>query len=659
MKWVMLYFIAFGIHSEFAISQAQPDIVQNGQKHLDDLLDCGLKAQERGAFDSAIVYFHTGVKLASQNAKYLRSLSLFYRHLGGLYVGHSNFAEGIYFYEKSLEAAKIVGDHEIYMQQLAEAGSAYMGANEPEKALQRFLLAREYGYKYNNPTILTRALNSLGDLSRQKGDPDQAIAYHQEAIEVNFQRTGNRNEHWACTSLGKIYTYREECDKATEYLNIVIDAMETDKVYNLAAQAYLNLALCDKYTGNLTGAIEKAEKAFAICQTLPDIDLQASIAEGLSVIYEEAGKPVEALKYQIKFKNLSDSLGNAMQARRISEIMFSQKEQKLLDQMAQNDKLLEVEKENRLRESKRYRNIIISTIIITLVTIGYGLFIYRSLQRNRKQKKIIQDQKEDILRSIHYAKRIQSAILPPISVLQDYLPECFVLYKPKDIVAGDFYWIEKFEDKVLLAVADCTGHGVPGAMVSVICNNGLNRAVREYGFTDPGEILTKTRDIVVSQFEKSEDEVHDGMDIALCVLEGHTLKFAGANNPLWLIRGEEIKEIEADKAPIGKFVTSKPFQTHELKLEPGDAVYLFSDGYSDQFGGNAVQNGKPANKNGQKFRGKKFKTSAFKSLLLSISKEPMSLQREIIHRTFENWRGELPQVDDVCVIGIRIQKNDD
>jgi serine phosphatase RsbU (regulator of sigma subunit) len=226
------------------------------------------------------------------------------------------------------------------------------------------------------------------------------------------------------------------------------------------------------------------------------------------------------------------------------------------------------------------------------------------------------------------------------------LQESFILYKPKDIVAGDFYWLESVPGPgkndsplVLFAAADCTGHGVPGAMVSVVCNNGLNRSVREYGLTDPGKILDKTREIVVQEFEKSEEEVKDGMDIALCSLKGTTLQYAGAHNPLWIIRNGELLETKANKQPIGKFDNPEPYTTHTIELQKGDSVYIFSDGFADQFGGD---------------NGKKLKTANFKKLLLSIQKENMQKQKELIDEAFESWKGNIEQLDDVCVIGVKI-----
>ncbi|UKN01159.1 tetratricopeptide repeat protein [Paracrocinitomix mangrovi] len=264
----------------------------------------------------------------------------------------------------------------------------------------------------------------------------------------------------------------------------------------------------------------------------------------------------------------------------------------------------------------------------------------------------IAEKQQEITDSINYAKRIQYAILPSDSLFENHLEESFVLYKPKDIVAGDFYWMQVVENpdqnKVLLAAADCTGHGVPGAMVSVVCNNALNRSIREHSLYEPGLILDQTREIVIKELSRNQEDVKDGMDIALVSLENENnpdgeaiLKFAGANNPLWVIReGEvEIEEYKPNKQPIGKFDYPQPFETQEIKLKKGDQFYLFSDGFADQFGGP---------------KGKKFKASNLKKLFLSIAKESMQKQKEKVDKVFEDWKGDLEQLDDICVIGVRI-----
>ena len=272
----------------------------------------------------------------------------------------------------------------------------------------------------------------------------------------------------------------------------------------------------------------------------------------------------------------------------------------------------------------------------------------------------IEQKNQEILDSLHYAKRLQEAILPPKRLVSRHLSNSFVLYKPKDIVAGDFYWLETAQggvspspapepaeatghDLVLFAAADCTGHGVPGAMVSVVCCNALNQATREFKLAQPASILDKTLTLVVEQFEKSEEEVKDGMDIALCAFNPATgeLQYAGAHNPLWIVRkgSTEIEILKGDRQPIGKFDHTKPFTNHTVQLHKGDTIYIFSDGFVDQFGGET---------------GKKLKQRRFRELMLSIQDQTLEEQRATIDRFFEEWKGEHDQVDDVCVIGMRV-----
>jgi len=217
-----------------------------------------------------------------------------------------------------------------------------------------------------------------------------------------------------------------------------------------------------------------------------------------------------------------------------------------------------------------------------------------------------------------------------------------VLFSPKDIVSGDFYWMTEKNDKFYFAVADCTGHGVPGAFVSIVGNNGLHRAVNEFGIDKPSEILDKVNELVEETFRQSSSkQIKDGMDIALCSYDRRTkvLEFSGANNPLYHISHGILTEIKGDKQPIGAFENRKKFTDKVVRLSSGDTIYIFSDGYCDQFGG-------PSRK--------KFKYNQFKNMLLSIQQKAMSEQKSFLHKTIESWKGDLEQVDDICVIGVKI-----
>lgn len=260
---------------------------------------------------------------------------------------------------------------------------------------------------------------------------------------------------------------------------------------------------------------------------------------------------------------------------------------------------------------------------------------------------LVSEKNKEITDSINYAKHIQNAILPSQQFFKAQLRHAFILYKPKDIVAGDFYWMYVNGDHLYFAAADCTGHGVPGAMVSVICANALNRAVKEFGIRDTGRILDKVRELVVDTFvnqennEGNESALKDGMDLSLCCLNTKTkeLTWSGANNPLWIVRNEELLEYKADKQPIGRTDHPKPFTSHVIQLQPNDGLYIFTDGYADQFGGE---------------KGKKFKYSQLKELLLKIRNRNAEEQFAAMDTELESWKGALEQVDDILVIGIKI-----
>lgn len=264
----------------------------------------------------------------------------------------------------------------------------------------------------------------------------------------------------------------------------------------------------------------------------------------------------------------------------------------------------------------------------------------RTLELKKVLVKVHQQRKE-ITENIHYAKRIQKAILPSNRIINDYFKENFIFYQPKDIVAGDFYWFEKYNEKIVFAVADCTGHGVSGAMVSIVCHNALNRALHEFGIEKPNEILDKVKSLVIETFSKSEEIVLDGMDLALCSLDPKTniLQFSGANNPLYIIRDNELLEIKADKQPIGKYDIENPFSLKEFQLQKNDMVYIFTDGFPDQFGGP---------------KGKKMKYNRFKELLNKVSQLPIKQQDANLRLEFEAWKGTLEQIDDVTIIGLRV-----
>ena len=371
-----------------------------------------------------------------------------------------------------------------------------------------------------------------------------------------------------------------------------------------------------------------------------------------------------------KQKNYDDSLSNkeAEITRKNNEIKnkyeevsaLENKQQKFLEQISQktlemNNLELEFQQKQKeiavksktIQDQKKIQNLTNSILILVVLFLGFTAFTFFRVRKSRNiissQKVDLEIKNQEINDSIQYAKGIQTAILPTFNTIHKHLKNSFVYYQPKDIVSGDFYWFEKVGNIILIAAADCTGHGVPGAMVSVICNSSLNKSVLEFNLTDPGLILDKTRELIIKEFEKSEEEIKDGMDIALCTIEQknnhYELKFAGAHNPLWLVRNGVLEEYKGNRQPIGRSVRKDRFKTEIFQLKKGDSFYIFSDGYVDQFGG---------------LKGKKYKSAPFKRYLLSINSKSMEDQKLLIAENFEKWKGNFDQLDDVCVIGVKV-----
>lgn len=300
-------------------------------------------------------------------------------------------------------------------------------------------------------------------------------------------------------------------------------------------------------------------------------------------------------------------------------------------------------------------NVGISVIMTFILTFNFKLENEMHQLKLVEVNEIVSEKNKEIIDSINYAKKIQQAYMPDQDLFYKIFNNAFLLYKPKDIVSGDFYWFYSPEKrKILLAVADCTGHGVPGALMSVICCNALNEVAVSGNIQKPAEILNQTRNIVKRNLKSSDQSGQkDGMDISLCLLDfsdenNVQMEWSGANNPIWILQANtnDIREIKGNKQPIGFHAQEHDFTNHQIQLSKGDTIYLFSDGYSDQFGGENLPEGRMG--------GKKFKDKNLQAFLSQIKNENMNNQKELLIDKFDSWKGGLEQIDDVCIIGVRI-----
>lgn len=389
--------------------------------------------------------------------------------------------------------------------------------------------------------------------------------------------------------------------------------------------------------------------------------LEQRCVKQLSILYEKTGDYKKAYFFQTEYYRLQDSLysvENRDEIIRLNQMkIYSEKALKDSLENAETERLrlLEEKKEQEIQDQKDKNNLYIQIgLIVALLLISIIAYaVYRNFKNNKKFSAVILEQKEEvelqkneltlvnqeITDSINYAKRIQSAILPSDQLLKKLFSNYFVYYQPKSIVAGDFYWAHEKENLRLFAAADCTGHGVPGAMVSVTCCAALNQAVEIDNLKLPGEILERTNKLVLDSFSNDDIEIQDGMDISLCAIDyaNKKLYFSGANNPVYIIRNDELHEIKGTKKAIGSKQVSEAFQTTEFDLEVGDLIVSFTDGFADQFGGDL---------------GKKYRYTQFKDFLVSIAKKD-NLENELA-REFNSWKRHEEQVDDICVFGVRI-----
>ena len=611
------------------------------------------------------LYRTLGNKLAVAGAS--RSIGKVHKKLG-------NHAKAIEQYTRNLKLYEELGDKKGIAGSLLSIGIIHWEQLDFTRTLDYFTRSLRINEELENKFGIASGLVNTGTVYKKLGDLDNnANGSYEKAID-NFDRSlkifeelGHKYGIAACyNNIGMVNyekgNYPEAIDWHTKSLKLreeMNNKMEISQILN-------NIGNDHYAMGDHNKALGYSSRALAYAREIGDIKQIKEASHSLWKVYKDLGRYQKALSVYELHIELRDSILSEKNQKEVirQEYKYTYEKQAAADSIkaaeaakVKDAQLLVQKAENEQQRQRSY--FLYGGLALALL---FGGFIFNRYRVTNKQKDIIEEQKEqveeqksivesaheqlgeknkEIMDSINYAKRIQSAILPPVKLIKEHLQDSFVLYKPKDIVAGDFYWMEPLEEQVLFAAADCTGHGVPGAMVSVVCNNGLNRSVREYGMTDPGKILDRTRDIVIQEFEKSEEEVKDGMDIALCSLQGTTLAYAGAHNPLWIVRNgaTEVEEVRADKQPIGKYDDPLPYTTHRIELQPGDTFYIFSDGYADQFGGE---------------RGKKLKSSNFKKLLLSLQQEPIQHQGPLLEEAFEKWKGNIEQLDDVCVIGVRV-----
>lgn len=576
-------------------------------------IDYGNVYYLKGDYSEALRYYIIGEKLAEEaNDKALEGICL--NNIGNIFRFQGNYDKAIDYYQKAYNLNRYIKDTVKTALALDNIGAVYNSKGEYEIALGYQLSALKMLEKSKNKRFLAEVLMNIGATSQDSKKYDAALNYFKRAIKLN-EEIGSKFGMIGCMiNMGNVFRSQKKYTEAIEILDRTMELAKEIGVKNYIKETALNL----------------------------------------SQAYEEMNQPQKALEYYKMYSDLKDSIFNDESTSQINELSAKyeadkrQKEIELLtkDQDLKNTKL------------KQKDTINIALFIgIFLVVILMGLVFYRYQEKRKannlleeknfainEQKELVSEKNREITDSINYARRIQDAMLPSHKILNEYFKDNFIFYQPKDIISGDFYWALRKDDKLYLAAADCTGHGVPGALMSMIGITFLRQIINELNITDTAEILNRLHIMVLDALNEDINSRNskDGMDLALLKIDlpNGNAQFTGAVRPLYIISKNGFEVVKGDRFSIGGIKTmEESYSSVEIELTSGKSFYMFSDGFADQFG----------QKNGKKFMVKKLQ-----NLLMEVHQYPMSEQSQKVSEIFNDWKGTLEQTDDVLLLGIKV-----
>jgi serine phosphatase RsbU (regulator of sigma subunit) len=665
-----------------------------------------------GDYSAAEAYYKTSLKLYQQ-AEDLKGIAAANQNLGNIYSQRGNWKQALDYYFESLKSYEAIDEQGGIARVLDAIGNVYnassnvAGSTDQDlvrKALDYYHRALEVKKKMNNERGLIASYLYIGDMFftsmtdsvkilqdsaeiaqkelviQQQGD--SALFYFMKAKKLNEIYQNPQFEGMLSDGIAEVFLNKQAYDSAYTYYKNALKAKEQmGNAFGIASTKY--------YLGNFfyeTGRIDSAliyyNDALDIAQNINAGQVERSISMALGNIYMDEGKFEQSANFYRNFISLNDSLQNEENTRRMTQLEMQ----------------YEFDKKEKIREeqAKRQRVILYFFIAGFLLMVLMALLIFRSYRVKQKANRMLEEknleisqknvmlnrqneeieaqrdeiesqrdfvitqrdkiaeQNKNITDSIVYAQRIQQAVLPPESFIRSLLPDHFILFKPRDIVSGDFYWAGRRDDKIVITAADSTGHGVPGAFMSLLGVSFLNEIISEFNGQElkPHEILNRLRTKIKTSLRQTGEakESKDGMDMALCVIDPETneLEYAGANNSMLRVRNNELTKFKADRMPVGvHYRDEQSFKTQSINAQAGDVYYIFSDGYVDQFGGK---------------KGRKFMLPRFKELILENHHKPMAQQKEIFDKTIEEWRNHPStslnepheQLDDILVIGFKI-----
>ncbi len=667
------------------------------------------------SYDKALDYFQRSHDIAIKANDQFSILSSIH-NMGLVYHNWGQFEKAVEQYQKALKLAHDRNDKRTIAHINLNIGVVYYDWEDYEKALEYYGKALKVNEELGDLPNMTHVLNNMAIIYEKSQQKDKALEHYTKALNIAKKAERQRSVAIAYLNIGNFYNGLKEYKKARHYYVKSLDIREAINDQKGIASSLISLGNVYSDQKQYTKAIDYYNSGVAILNELKHTPDLKEAYGAISETYKEMGNYKKALEYFDQYTALKDSMFNKEAHKNITDIQTKyetekkEKEIELLNKGKQLDKLKMREQNEAIQKQ---RILIISFIIVFILILIFSFIVYRLYSRIRtankvlarqnteirEQKEEIESQRDDITyknaeleqkneeitaqrdeiekqrdmvmqqkehieaihlevsQSIDYALRIQQAVLPQPDILASRGIDHFIVFKPRDKVSGDFYWWTTLEDYTIITAADCTGHGVPGAFMSLLGISFLREIVMKEYITHPGVILRRLRKEIVKSLSQTgaEGTQKDGMDMSLLVInhQEKTLSWAGANNPLWIVRAnrtvkhddiaEDIEVIKADKMPIGIYERMDKFQNHELKLAPEDRVYMFSDGFPDQFGGP---------------KGKKFKQKAFKRLIAQTAHLSMVEQGVYVENELEKWMhhdGEdYEQVDDITLLGLSV-----
>ncbi|HAS39340.1 MAG TPA: hypothetical protein DCS93_02630 [Microscillaceae bacterium] len=688
----------------FSSAVAQKKVIDSLRNLLDERKEDTLQAKVliklSGAYtyvdtEEAKIFAEKALNL-SQKLQYQAGIANAYRSIGTVYGETSNFDQAIKNYLQGLKVAENTQDPRIKANIYNNMGTVYSRLDDFPQAKSYYQKALNIYQKIDDQNLIATLFNNLGHVYNSEYNTDSAVFSYQRALSIFEKKNNLQGMTYALGSLGVFYEGIGDMNKALESQNKV---RELERQFgNKSGYVYTTISIASIYLKikNYNAAEQYFKEALELSKEIGSAELLRNSYQYLSEYYSAVEDYKRSLKYYEQYINFKDSIFNKDKSELIAKIQadyeVEQNKKQLEIQKSKNrEQQLEIKAQQSEIEQHQLRNTVLIVGILSIVV--FAFFLYRNNRQKQKTNRIlaeknqlIEDKNTNITDSINYARRIQSAVLPLTEEIGHYIPEHFILWKPRDIVSGDFYWFAKtnpepiyeekmtFEgvhrvfkgvkgEKIIVAAVDSTGHGVPGAFMSMIGSRLLNEIVNELGITEADEILNQLHLRVRKALKQEETQSHDGMDVGLVVIDKDKklMQFAGAKNPMYMVQipkdwqeeksakpeesGLALQVVKGDVMSIGGFqliedvAFKKKIVSLSAKKYESTTFYLFSDGYQDQFGG---------------IKGRKFMVKRFRKLLFEISSKPMDVQKKMLEDTLEEWMSGHDQVDDILVMGFRM-----